>query len=121
MHKINGVSQDDATPVERIERLERKADLRSDAASDDLVERVGEDVWAYRGRSYTTEEIDAELEKMGEAYEADKQLRRELDLDAPPVEGEALHRQAIDLLRSRGIHSPNADQLLDAYTELGAS
>jgi hypothetical protein len=122
MYKLNGVQHDAATtPAERLDRLERKANLRSDASKDDLVERVGDDLWKLGSRTLSTEELDAELEKQSEAYEADKQLRRDLNLDAPRVEGEALHRQAVELLASRGVRSPNADQLLDAYTEVGAA
>jgi hypothetical protein len=120
-YKLNGVSQNaTTTPGERVERLERKADLRSDAAPDDLVERVGEDLWTLGGRTLTTEELDVELEKQSEAAEAENQLRRDLNLDAPRVEGEALHRQAIELLHSRGVHQPTADELLSVYEELGA-
>jgi hypothetical protein len=119
-YKLNGVQRDDATtPAERIDRLERKADLRADAEGD-LAEQVGRDLWKLGGRTLTTEELDAELEKQGEAYEAEKQLRRDLNLDAERREGDALHKQAIELLHSRGVHQPTSAELLDVYEELGA-
>jgi hypothetical protein len=121
-YKLNGVQHEDAatTPAERVGRLERKADLRSDASKDDLVERIGDDLWKLGSKTLTTEELDAELERQGETYEADAQLRRDLGLNDERREGDALHKQAIELLHSRGIHQPTSADLLDVYEELGA-
>jgi hypothetical protein len=57
---------------------------------------------------------------MREVAEADMQLRRDLNLDAERREGDALHKQAIELLHSRGVHQPTSAELLDVYEELGA-
>jgi hypothetical protein len=113
----------DETLVARIERLEARAGLRRTPTPihSDIAKKVGEDRWLLGSKTLTTEELDAELEKQSEAYNADKQLRRDLNLDAPRVEGEALHSAAVELLRARGVHSPTADELLDAYKEVGAA